>query len=74
MKDKKVIATMGLANCGGIGIISIDDYNDKIKFAYFTGDKCGRVSTSTIRTNSKGQPYFYSCKRKYYLDDFIRVN
>ena len=75
MKDKKIIATMGLSNTCGIAILDvIHGINDKVKFAYHNGEKYGRVSTSIIRTDKEGQPYFYSGKCKYYLNEFILTN
>ena len=75
MKDKKIIATMGLFNTGGIAIFNIVyGIEDKVKFAYFTGDKIGRVTTSTIRNDEEGQHYFISGKQKYYLNEFILTN
>ena len=75
MKDKKIIATMGLSNTGGIAIFSIIfGINDKVKFSYFTGDNYGRLTTSTIRTGEEGQPYFNSGRQKYYLNEFILTN
>ena len=75
MKDKKIIATIGLSNTCGIAILAfVYDIEDKVKFAYFTCDEVGRTSTSIIRTDNEGQPYFNSGKRKYYLNEFIKVN
>ena len=75
MKDKNIIATMGLSNTGGIAILDIVyGINDKVKFAYHNGEKYGRLSTSTIRTDEEGQPYFNSGKCKYYLNEFILIN
>ena len=75
MKDKKIIAAMGLSNTGGIAILDlIYGINDKVKFAYVTCDDVGRTSTSRIRTDEEGQHYFNSGKCKYYLNDFIKVN
>ena len=74
VKDKKIVATMGLSNTRGIAILElIYGIEDKVKFAYFTCDKYGRTSTATIRTDDKGH-YFYSGKNKYYLNEFIKVN
>ena len=73
MKDKKIIATMGLFNTDGIAIFNIiHGIEDKVKFSYFTGEKYSKLTTSTIRTDSKGQPYFNSGKQKYYLSEFIK--
>lgn len=75
MKDKKLMATMGLSNTCGIAIIDyIYGIEDKVKFAYFTCDDVGRTSTSIIKTDNDGRHYFISGKRKYYLNEFIRVN
>ena len=73
MKDKKVIATMGLSNTGGIAILDfIYDIEDKVKFAYHNGEKFGRVATAKIRYNKEGDAYFISGKQKYYLSEFIK--
>ena len=75
MKDKKIIATMGLSNTDGIAIFNIVyGIEDKVKFSYFTGEKFSKLTTSTIRTDSEGQPYFYSGRQKYYLNEFILTN
>ena len=75
MKDKKIIATMGLSNTGGIVLFDIiHGINDKVKFAYHNGETYSRLTTSTIRTDSGGQHYFNSGKCKYYLNEFILTN
>ena len=75
MKDKKIIATMGLSNTGGIVIFNImHGIEDKVKFAYHNGEKFSRLTTSIIRTDKEGQHYFYSGKCKYYLNEFILTN
>ena len=72
--NKKIIATYGLSNTGGIAILDfIYGIEDKVKFAYFSDEKYSRVSTSIIRTDSEGQHYFNSGKCKYFLSDFIIV-
>jgi len=74
MKDKKVITTYQLNNFGGIVIFNIiHGINEKVKFAYHDGEKYDRTSTSIIRYDKEGQPYFNSGKCKYYLNDFIKV-
>ena len=75
MKDKKVIATLPLNNLGGIGIFEIiHGIEDKVKFAYFTGENYSKVTTSIIRIDNDGNPYFYSGRRKFYLNEFILTN
>ena len=75
MKDKKIIATMGLSNTGGIVIFNIvHGIEDKVKFAYHNGEKFNKLTTSTIRTDEEGQPYFNSGRQKYYLNEFILTN
>ena len=72
--DKKIIATCQITNFGGITIYAIEyGIDDKIKFAWHNGTKAGRTSTAKIRYNAKGEPYFISCKKKYYLSDFIKL-
>ena len=73
MKDKKLIATMGLFNTGGIAILDIIyDIEDKLKFAYHDGEKFGRVCTSIISNDTEGNAYFISGNQKYYLSEFIK--
>ena len=72
--NKKVIATCQLTNFGGIAIFEIIyGIDDKVKFAWHNGDKFGRVSTSIIRTDKKGDAYFISGRQKYYLSEFISI-
>ena len=72
--NKKVIATCQLTNFGGIAILDIiHGIEDKIKFTWHNGEKFGRIHTSIIRNDAKGEPYFNSGKRKYFLSDFIKV-
>ena len=72
--DKKIIATMGLSNAGGIAILDfIYDIEDKVKFAYITCDEVGRTSTAIIRTDNEGGAYFISFGQKYFLNEFIKV-
>ena len=74
MKDKKILATMGLCNTVGIAILDfIYGIVDKVKFAYFTCDEVYRTSTAIIRTDNDGQHYFISGKHKYFLKEFIKV-
>ena len=71
--EKKIIAICQLNNFNGIVVFNIVyGINDKIKFAYHNGERLGRVHTSIIRNDAKGEPYFYSGKRKYFLSDFLR--
>ena len=75
MKDKKIIATTGLTNTGGIVIFNIiHGIEDKVKFAYHNGEKFSKLTTSIIRYDKEGQHYFNSGKCKYYLNEFIKVN
>lgn len=72
MKD--IIASCQLTNFGGIAIFDIiHDIEDRIKFAWCNGDKFGRTSIAKIRYNAKGEPYFISCKKRYYLNEFIKT-
>ena len=74
MKDRKIIATCHLNNFGGIAIFDIVyGIEDKVKFAYHNGEKFSKLTTSVIRYDKEGQPYFNSGKCKYYLHDFIKV-
>ena len=75
MKDKKIIATMGLSNTGGIAIFDIVyGIEDKVKFAYHNGEKFSKLTTSIIRYDKEGQHYFNSGRQKYYLNEFILTN
>ena len=71
--EKKIIAACQLTNFGGIVVFEfIEGIEDKIKFAWCNGDKFGRTSTAKIRYNAEGEPYFISCKKRYYLNEFIK--
>ena len=71
--EKKIIAMCQLHNFGGIAVYAIEyGIEDKIKFAWCNGDKFGRTSIAKIKYNAKGEPYFISCKKRYYLNEFIK--
>ena len=53
-----------IASNGYVGIIEVNDY-----VRHTNGRKA-----SLLRYNTKGEPYFISYGRRYYLNEFIRTN
>lgn len=75
-KELEAIAIMDICNTVGIMIYDIDDLNDIIKFRYSVVDseKKQRLHSAKLRYNMKGESYFISYKKRYYLDQFARVD
>lgn len=69
-KDFKPHGFLALNNLGGIEI-EINDTNESVRYRYFgnVGQKPCKISYT-----NKGRAYFRAHKRRYYLDEFMRVN
>lgn len=73
--NKKYIATCGLSNNSGIGIINIEEgINDYVIFQFIYGDKTSPKYRRKIEFNDEGRGCFKFKNIKYYLDEFIRTN
>lgn len=69
-KDFKPHGCLVLNNWGGIEI-EINDTNESVRYRYF--GNVGRKPCKISYTN-KGRAYFRAHKRRYYLDEFMRVD
>ena len=73
MKNIDFIGYHGFTYFSGIGIIDIID-GEAIKFAYYhNGEYSSKPRISMVRYNKKGEPFFISHNRRYYLNDFMRI-
>ena len=69
-KDFKPHGYLTLTNYGGIEI-EINRTNESVRYRYF--GEIGRKPCKISYTN-KGRAYFRVHRRRYYLDEFIRVD
>ena len=69
-KDFKPHGYLTLNNWGGIEI-EINDTNESVRYRYF--GNIGRKPCKISYTN-KGRAYFRVYGRRYYLDEFMRVD
>ena len=69
-KDFKPHGYLCICNWGGIEI-EINDINESVRYRYF--GEIGRKPCKISYTN-KGRAYFRVHGRRYYLDEFMRVD
>ena len=69
-KDFKPHGYLTLTNYGGIEI-EINRTNESVRYRYF--GEIGRKPCKISYTN-KGRAYFRVHRRRYYLDEFMRVD
>ena len=69
-KDFKPHGFLALNNLGGIEI-EINRTNESVRYRYF--GEIGRKPCKISYTN-KGRAYFRVYRRRYYLDEFMRVD
>lgn len=75
-KNKKTIAYYCDSTFTGILILNvIYDINDYIVFCDEINSKRGKVIKSKIRYTIKdNKPYFIHYKRRYFLDEFLKID
>lgn len=73
MKNQ-IIAVLNLTYSVGIGIIGFNELEGTVKFCWINDGKQEAVKYSRLRTGSKGRPYFRTHDRRFYIDEFTRVN
>ena len=71
--ERKIIASMGISNSYGIGILGIEYGIDDRILSRFYGGKDEKPVWAKIRYNQDGNPYFNRYSVKYYLEDFIVI-
>lgn len=72
-KAREIIASMGISNSYGIGILGIEYGIDDRILSRFYGGKDEKPVWSKIRYNQDGRPYFNRYNVNYYLEDFIVI-
>lgn len=71
MTDFKVHAVHTICNLGGIGLMLSDD-GSSVRYQWF--DNKPTTCWQPIKYSKSGRPYVRVKNRRYYLDEFIRVN
>ena len=71
--ERKIIASMGISNNSGIGILGIEYGVDDRVLSRFFGGKEERPVWAKVRYDRDGNSYFYRYGVKYYLEDFIII-
>ena len=66
------VAILGLSFDSGICIIDIIN-GECVQFSHYYCGKYKKPSKSQIRYNAKGEPYFISYGKRYYLSEFLRI-
>lgn len=57
----------------GIGIIDTEyGVEDKVIYQHFYGEKRGKISKAKVYYNSKGEAFFKSFNKRYYLYQFLK--
>ena len=69
-KEFKPHGCLSISNWGGIEI-EINGTNESVRYRYF--GEIGRKPCK-ISYTSKGRAYFRAHKRRYYLDEFMKVD
>lgn len=73
-KNKKAIAVYCDSAFTGILILDIEySINDFVIFCDEINGKREKVLKSQIRYNKQSQPYFIHYKRRYFLDEFLKM-
>lgn len=73
-KDYKPLAIYPVCNFGGLAIMEIEDGCDTYVYvADNYGDGYKNLTKNKIYYNGQGKPYFIRYRKRYYLDDFLKV-
>ena len=71
--ERKIIASMGISNGYGIGILGIEYGIDDRILSRFYGGKDEKPVWAKVRYDKEGSSYFKRHNVKYYLEDFITI-
>ena len=71
-KNRNPVAVLSLGIGAGILIYEADD--EKVTFAWELNGKTEKIRQAGIKHNSKGEPFFMTEKKRYYLKDFLKTN
>ena len=69
MKSFKPNAALAICNFGGIEI-ELNHTGESVRYRYF--DKIGRRACQ-IQYTTTGRAFFRAMKKRYYLDEFMRI-
>ncbi len=74
MRKHNYVATLGVTNTIGIGIIEIGHSSyDYVKYQVVNGDKVSRIGTVRIRHDKNGNAYVIIHRNRYYMSQFTRA-
>lgn len=71
-EQEKPIAILSLGI--GAGILIYDANDDYIAYAWELNGERKNKRKSKVRYNREGNPYFISNNKRYYLNDFLKMN
>ena len=70
----KPIGVLQLNNFGGLAITEIVyGINDYVRVCDCYGDGYKNIRKHIIKHNAKGEPYFTRNKKRFYLNEFMKV-
>lgn len=72
MKNK-VKAVLKVESNKMLGIVSFDTTEDIIRFCWIVNDKTETLRRAFLRFDKKGNMYFTSGKKRFYINEFTKV-
>lgn len=68
--NNKIIASLPLCNNASIGIIDFAYFDEKVIYKFSFEEKCRKAK---LYENNSGEFYFKIQGRRYYLNEFLRI-
>lgn len=72
-KDARPIVVYPITNFGGLVILDIDYIDNCVVTAWDFGDGYMSIRRHKVYYSASGRDYIVKAKRRYYIDDFVRV-